>query len=141
LSGGCTKLLQPADVSWNAPFKAKYREMYEEWLQNANDIENLTPSGNPRAPSKRLIVEWVKKAWKHISVDIIVRSFLICGITSNDPDIIDCTKIGAVVDSIREDLFALTRWRVDIDASSSSSSSSSEDSFLTEDDDKNEVLF
>ena len=23
--GGCTKILQPADVSWNAPFKSAYR--------------------------------------------------------------------------------------------------------------------
>ena len=29
--GGCTKILQPADVSWNAPFKSKYREHYDRW--------------------------------------------------------------------------------------------------------------
>ena len=33
IPGGCTKLLQLADVSWNASFKGLYRELCEKWLQ------------------------------------------------------------------------------------------------------------
>ena len=29
---GCTSKLQPADVSWNKPFKSHLSEMYDEWL-------------------------------------------------------------------------------------------------------------
>ena len=44
IPGGCTKLLQPADVSWNAPFKVVYRELYEKWLQEPAHATDLTPS-------------------------------------------------------------------------------------------------
>ena len=32
IPGGCTSKLQPADVSWNKPFKSHLSEMYDEWL-------------------------------------------------------------------------------------------------------------
>lgn len=35
IPGGCTKLLQPADVSWNSPFKTAYRAAYDRWLATA----------------------------------------------------------------------------------------------------------
>ena len=30
--GGCTWLIQAPDVTWNGPFKAAYRALYEEWM-------------------------------------------------------------------------------------------------------------
>ena len=54
IPGSCTKLVQPADVSWNQPFKAAYRERYERWLQTERREDDVTPSGNPRAPSKSI---------------------------------------------------------------------------------------
>eukprot|EP00731_Ephydatia_muelleri_P017252 Em0010g350a len=46
--GGCTKILQPADVSWSAPFKSAYRLHCDSWL--ARDDRSVTAAGNPRAP-------------------------------------------------------------------------------------------
>ncbi len=44
IPGGCTGKLQPCDVSWNRPFKAAYREKYDEWLINGPRV--LTKGGN-----------------------------------------------------------------------------------------------
>ena len=104
IPGGCTKLLQPADVSWNAPFKEHYREMYEKWLQEPVRAADVTSAGNLRAPSRLDMVNWVIEAWKQLSVEVIVRSFESCGITSDDPDRIRCTKLGETVESAREAL-------------------------------------
>ena len=62
--GGCTKILQPADVSWSAPFKNAYWEQYDCWMAQKNrPITVITPAGNPHAPSKALMVKWVLTAW------------------------------------------------------------------------------
>lgn len=70
---GCTKLVQPADVSWDAPFKAAYRELYETWLNSGE--HGVTVHGNPRAPNKRDIVFWIKHACDPITLEVIIRSF------------------------------------------------------------------
>ena len=77
--GGLTKHLQPADVSWNKPFKEAYRSKYEEWLLSGE--MSFTPAGNMRAPSKLLCVQWVKEVWDSLSEDLIKNSFLACGIS------------------------------------------------------------
>ena len=50
---GCTKVVQPADVSWNAPFKVAYRDLY----RMAEGERERTPAGNMRAPPKPLMVQ------------------------------------------------------------------------------------
>ncbi|KAF0989521.1 hypothetical protein HZS_962, partial [Henneguya salminicola] len=104
IPGGRTKLLQPAEVSWNAAFKAKYRELYDIWLQNDKRKTDKTQAGNPRAPSRIKLVNWVKEAWNMVSTDIIILSFDVCGIISSDPDIINCTKLEGVAEAARESL-------------------------------------
>ena len=47
--GGCTKILQPADVCRNAPFKARYRDLYTAWMSAQN--HERTKAGNLRASS------------------------------------------------------------------------------------------
>ena len=46
----CTGIVQPADVSWNAPFKGHMAELYDEW--QFNTPKELTRYGNPKPPSK-----------------------------------------------------------------------------------------
>lgn len=79
IPGGCTSKLQPADVSWNRPFKARLAELYDEWLFSG-PVEK-TAKGNRRGPPKSVVMRWIKEAWDSITPDIIRRSFKKCGIT------------------------------------------------------------
>jgi hypothetical protein len=80
IPGGCTSKLQPADVSWNRPFKSHIAEIYDEWLFNG-PVEK-TKGGNRRAPSKIVMLKWIKQAWDAISPDIVRKSFKKCGISN-----------------------------------------------------------
>lgn len=77
--GGCTKFVQPADVSWNNPFKEKIRQYYTEWI--SSDQVEMTKNGNPRPPSLPTVCQWVIDAWASLSSDLIRKSFNSCGIT------------------------------------------------------------
>lgn len=48
--GGLTCIVQPADTSWNKPFKGSYKDHYADWI--ANGEKSYTAAGNVRAPSK-----------------------------------------------------------------------------------------
>ena len=80
IPGGCTSRLQPADVSWNRPFKAKLAELYDEWLFNG-PVDN-TKNGNSKAPSKPLLLKWIKEAWLAITPETIRKSLKKCGIAN-----------------------------------------------------------
>ena len=79
IPGGLTGHIQPADVSWNKPFKEAYKELYGEWT--ATGEKSYTQAGNIRAPSKLKCLEWVKKAWEAVSQDIVITSFRCCTIS------------------------------------------------------------
>lgn len=79
IPGGCTCKLQPADVSWNRPFKARLAELYDEWLFNG-PVDN-TRYGNRRPPSKALLLSWIKDSWATITPEVIRKSFKKCGVT------------------------------------------------------------
>lgn len=78
IPGGCTKFVQPADVSWNKPFKDCYRELYEAWMEKA-EFE-YTKGGNPKGPPLDLVCQWIITAWESVSAEIIKKSFKVCGI-------------------------------------------------------------
>ena len=44
IPGDLTSHLQPADVSWNKPFKTAYKEKYSQWM--ATDPKTYTADGN-----------------------------------------------------------------------------------------------
>jgi hypothetical protein len=73
-------LLQAPDVCWNAPFKAHYRELYEDWL--ANGPKTYTAGGNMRPPTRIMLATWVRQAWDKVSREIIVKSFKVCTLYS-----------------------------------------------------------
>ena len=48
---GCTSKLQPADVSWNAPFKRNLEEQYDEWVFSGSvEYTKKTAIGDPPPP-------------------------------------------------------------------------------------------
>ena len=91
--GGCTGIAQPLDVVINAPFKASVQEQWIRWRKTP---EARTPQGKMKIPSRQNVINWASAAWDSISVDMIVRSFLRCGI-SNAVD-------GSEDDKIRDDI-------------------------------------
>ena len=94
--GGCTKYVQAPDVSWNAPFKAKLRALYDEWMEAGQGT--LTAAGNPRAPPLEDVVAWVMQVWEAITPETIKKSFKSCGITDvtdgSEDDMIVCMQEG-----------------------------------------------
>ena len=80
---GCTSRVQPLDVSVNKPFKNYVREQFEKHLD-----ENLDRyvEGKLTASERRVLTtKWVGNAWEKLyeNKDMIIRSFVKCGITSN----------------------------------------------------------
>ena len=47
-----------------------------------NGLFTYTRSGKKRAPSKELVLKWVKKAWQEIPAELVIRSFKSCGISN-----------------------------------------------------------
>ena len=50
------KHLQPADVSWNKPFKEEYYSLDDQGI--ANGRKSYTPAGNVHLPSKLTILQY-----------------------------------------------------------------------------------
>ena len=92
--GGCTKYIQAPDVYWNKPFKGYITEMYDEWL--ANGVHQFTEAGNMKSAPRRLVVEWILKAWQMLEKDLIVNSFHGCAVNlksdGSEDDKIHCFK-------------------------------------------------
>ena len=111
LPGRLTRLVQPADVSWNKPFKEAYKCLYNEWMVSGKKC--YTPAGNVCAPSKLLCLCWVKEAWSCVSKEVVVKSFEVCGITVNvdgSEDMkIHCIKDGEVAMGARREMEQKTR--------------------------------
>ncbi|KAI1699801.1 tc5 transposase DNA-binding domain-containing protein [Ditylenchus destructor] len=103
--GGCTKYVQAPDLSWNAPFKAKIRELYDIWIANQDRME-YTKQGNMKAPSMEVYLEWIRQAWAALPEELIRKSFKECGLTINldgsEDDMIHCFKPHGPVPGGRE---------------------------------------
>ena len=89
---GLTSHLQPADVSWNKPFKTAYKEKSSQWM--ATGPKTYTAAGNVRAPSKALCLQWAKECWEALPAKIIQKSSRACGISEDGE--IHCLKEGGV---------------------------------------------
>ena len=67
---------------------------------------SLTASGRRRAPSKDLIMQWVKEAWQAVTPDVVRRSFKKCGITNNMDGTEDDQLFNSDVDDDESDPFS-----------------------------------
>ena len=98
IPGGLTRHLQPADVSWNKPFKEAYKALYNEWM--ATGEKSYTPAGNVCAPDKALCLRWVKETWNSVTTEVVIKSFRVCGIfvktDGSEDSEIHCIKEGQV---------------------------------------------
>lgn len=127
-------LVQPADVSWNKPFKASYTELYEAWLSEPGREADVTKTGNARAPSRAKMVQWIKEAWNRVPAEVVRTSFEACGITSHDVDVIHCTKIGGVAEASREHIQQMDISDVDLDMTQGEVSSDDDSASETDSD-------
>ena len=53
---------------------------YDEWHFSAP--KEFTRYGNPKPPSKPLMLQWIKSAWDLVTPEIVKKSFKKCGISN-----------------------------------------------------------
>jgi len=62
---GTTSKTQPADVSWNNPFKGYMRQ---QWIDRLKDLKQKGEAFQPTAPSRDNILKWTKEAWGYLTI-------------------------------------------------------------------------
>lgn len=78
IPGGCTSILQPADVSWIKPFKDNLRGVWANFMREGA----TTPKGNLKKPSRQDVINFVGEAWAAVSEEVVRRSFKRCGLST-----------------------------------------------------------
>ena len=71
--GGCTKFVQPADLSWNKLFKQHIQEQHDDWLR-AGDIPQIM-GGNCKPVDPITYLTGIYNAWQLLSEELIRKSF------------------------------------------------------------------
>ena len=52
----------------------------------------FTPAGKKKAPSRNLVLRWIKQSWREIPQEMLRKSFLTCGISN----VLDGTEDDAI---------------------------------------------
>ncbi|ETP10587.1 hypothetical protein F441_13812 [Phytophthora nicotianae CJ01A1] len=71
-----TAHLQPADYAWFKPLKANLMESIDEWKLNG-DFDYIRGE-NVKNPRNTVVLCWLTRAWKAVSVETIVTSIRRC---------------------------------------------------------------
>ena len=58
--------------------------------------KSYTVAGNIKAPDKLLCLEWVKQAWKTVTAEVVVNSFVACGISNSTDGSEDGSEDGSI---------------------------------------------
>ena len=82
IPGGLTSRPQPADVSWNKPFKQAYKA-HSTKSGLVSGKKCYTQAGNMRLPERVLCLKWVKEAWQSVTADVVTKLFVACVISAN----------------------------------------------------------
>ena len=61
---------------------SKFRALRDSWLHE-NATRPRTKAGHESTPSIEIVLSWIAAAWASVPVEIIVNSFVSCGITGN----------------------------------------------------------
>lgn len=80
IPGGLTPVLQPLDKCLNKPFKDHLRKKYLAWM--ITGPFEFTPAGKKKAPTRNLVLRWIKEAWQEIPEEMVKKSFKSCGISN-----------------------------------------------------------
>ena len=73
-------MLQPLDKCLNKLFEDNIRKQYLSWMLTSPF--EFTPAGKKKAPSRNLILHWVKQAWCDIPEEMVRRTFRVCSISN-----------------------------------------------------------
>ena len=74
---GITSKAQPADLSWNKPFKTMMRQKWIDRLtQNLRTCHSQKTQFRPTAPSRKDVLSWIDEAWTALSKETIINGFV-----------------------------------------------------------------
>ena len=80
IPGGLTPVLQPLNKCLNKPFKDSIRRKHLAWM--ISGPFEYTPSGNKKALTRNLVLQWVNEVWQEIPAEMVMKSFRTCGISN-----------------------------------------------------------
>ena len=78
IPGGMTAYLQAGDLCYYKPFKDVLNTYIEEW--KAGTTVQYTPRGNPRPPDKATVNDWVRRSWRCVEEELVLRGLELCGL-------------------------------------------------------------
>ena len=74
IPGGCTRFVQPLDISVNKSFKDHLQTHWKAWYAEETQAE-YTKSGRRKRPHLEVVSEWVRKSFEDVSIDCIKNGF------------------------------------------------------------------